>query len=69
METRSLKYRTIILLQNTTLKDSEIARKFNVSIPWVRMFRDGVIKSPNVDVVQRLYEGLAGVSLFPEDDH
>jgi predicted transcriptional regulator len=61
---RSLKYRTLQLLKTSTIPDRELAKTIGISIPWIRMFRDGDIKSPNVDTVQRLYEFLAKEPLF-----
>lgn len=63
---RSLKYRTLELLQKSPLSDKDISRQIGVSQPWVRMFREGDIKAPNVDTVQRLYEFLHGAPLFGE---
>lgn len=64
--TLSLKERTRELLRNTTLSNRQIANELEVSVPWVKMFRDGEIKSPNVDVVQKLYEHLTGETLFQD---
>lgn len=63
----SLKYRTLQLVQQCSLTDRQFATKFGVSIPWVRQFRNGEVKSPNVDLIQRIYEGLSGRQLFPEE--
>lgn len=61
---RSLKYRTLCLLQESPQTDREVAKAIGVSVPWVRMFREGVIHAPNVDTIQRLYEYLSGKQLF-----
>lgn len=67
MTSNSLKYRTLQLLKESDQPPREIARAIGVSLPWVGMFRDGTIKSPSVDNVQRLYEYLAGKPLFSEE--
>lgn len=61
---RSLKYRALCLLQESPQTDREVAKAIGVSVPWVRMFREGVIRAPNVDTIQRLYEYLSGKLLF-----
>lgn len=61
---RSLKYRTLQLLKSSAIPDRELARTIGISTPWIRLFREGDIKSPNVDTVQRLYEFLAQEPLF-----
>lgn len=61
---RSLKYRTLLMLKECAKPDREVAKDIGTSVPWIRMFRDGDIKAPSVDTVQRLYEYLAGKPLF-----
>jgi len=65
-ESKSLKYRALILLKESLATDRQLARELGVSVPWVRMFRNGDIQSPNVDAVQRLYEHLSGTTLFKD---
>ena len=61
---RSLKYRTLLMLKECAQPDKEVARAIGTSVPWIRMFREGDIKAPSVDTVQRLYEYLACKPLF-----
>lgn len=63
----SLKYRTLELVRNCGLTEKEFAKRFNVSVPWKSKFLDGSTKSPNVDLIQRIYEGLSGQPLFKDD--
>ena len=63
----SLKYRTMELVRNCGLSDRDFSRQFGVSLSWKRCFLDGTTKSPNVDLVQRIYEGLSGQPLFKDD--
>lgn len=46
------------------LSDREVATVLSTSVTWVKMFREGTIKSPNVDTIQRLYEHLTGKPLL-----
>ena len=66
MSTISLKHRTRDLLEASGLSDREVAYKLDVSITWVTMFRRLMIKSPNVDTIQQLYEMLTGAPLLRE---
>lgn len=63
-ESTSLKYRAWSLLRESARPHKDIAKEIGVSLPWVRLFLDGDIKSPSVDTVQKLYECLAGEPLF-----
>lgn len=62
----SLKFRTWELLDKTTKTPREIAKDLGVSVQWVRLFKAHEIKSPNVDLVQRLYEYLNQAPLFKD---
>ena len=64
---RSLKYRALVLLNESPLADREIAKAIGISAPWIRLFKNGDIKAPNVDTVQRLYEYLSGKPLFSSE--
>jgi transcriptional regulator with XRE-family HTH domain len=66
MSTISLKHRTRELLEVSGLSDREVADKLDVSITWVTGFRRSMIKSPNVDTIQQLYEMLSGAPLLRE---
>jgi len=66
MSTISLKHRTRELLEVSGLSDREVADKLDVSITWVTGFRRSMIKSPNVDTIQQLYEMLTGAPLLRE---
>ncbi len=61
---KSLKEHTRGLLVASSESDRQIAETLECSVTWVTMFRDGRIKSPNVDVIQRLYEHLTGEPLL-----
>lgn len=63
-QSNSLKYRTLSLLQTSEISDRDLAREIGTSVPWIRLFKNGDIKAPNVDTVQRLYEFLVGKPLF-----
>lgn len=63
---KSLKYRTLLLLEKSGKPDRDIANAIGVSGPWVKMFRDGEVKNPGVDTIQRLYEHLTGAPLFKD---
>lgn len=62
----SLKYRTMELVRDCKLSDREFSRRFGVSMSWRRCFLNGTTRSPNVDLVQRIYEGLSGQPLFKD---
>lgn len=63
-KSRSLKFRTLQLLEACETPDRELAKAVGASAPWLRLFRQGDIESPNVDLIQRLYEHLSGAPLF-----
>lgn len=44
----------------------ELATLAGSSDSWVKMYLAGYVKSPNVDFVQRLYEGLTGRKLLAD---
>lgn len=60
----SLKDRTHELLLASGLSDREVATILGCSAQWVFYFRQRTVKSPNVDIIQRLYEHLAGEPLL-----
>lgn len=60
----SLKEHTRELLLSSELTDRQVAELLGCSITWVSMFRDGRIRAPNVDIIQKLYEHLAGQPLL-----
>ena len=64
MQSPSLKERTLRLLQGAPQSDRDLARAIGTSVPWIRLFKNGDIKAPSVDTVQRLYEYLAEEPLF-----
>jgi hypothetical protein len=64
----SLRVRALRLLDETTLEDKEICRRFGFSQTWLKMFKSGQIRSPGVDRVQTIYEDLSGSPLFPKED-
>ena len=66
MPPRSLKYRTLKLLEKSPQTDKALANAIGVSTPWIKLFREGETKNPGVDTVQRLYEHLAGRPLFSD---
>lgn len=63
---RSLMYRALELLQKTDQPHHTVAKAIGVTPAWVRMFRNGDIKDPGVNTIQRLYEYLAGRPLFKD---
>lgn len=62
----SLKYRTLELVRQCGLSEKEFARRYGVSLTWRTKFLDGSTKSPNVDLIQRIYEDLSGEPLFKD---
>lgn len=66
MTTKSLRQRTWELLNEAGTTPQELAPVLGVSEQWVRMFKAGRIKAPNVDVVQKLYEHLTSGPLFKD---
>lgn len=60
----NLKEHTRQLLIASDLPDREVACLLHCSMTWVRMFKDQQIKSPNVDLIQKLYEHLTGKPLL-----
>lgn len=61
---KNLKAYTLELLGSAPFTDKEVATALETSVTWVRMFKAGEIKSPNVDLIQRLYEFLTGKPLL-----
>lgn len=62
----SLKDRTRQLLEESGLSDREVANVLGCSAQWVAYFRQKTVKSPNVDIIQRLYEHLTGEALLKD---
>lgn len=50
---------TLRLLQTTNLSVDEIGRKVGCSGRWIRKVRDGDIKDPGVNKIQRLHDFLS----------
>jgi hypothetical protein len=42
----------------------QLAKALRVSLPWLKKFKAGKIKSPNVNRVQSVYEKLSGKALL-----
>jgi transcriptional regulator with XRE-family HTH domain len=51
--------------KTTELTDSEVARQLGCSTNWIKMFKSGAIKSPNVDRMEHLLFILTGESVEP----
>ena len=66
MRSKSLRYRTLLLVRESEKSNRQIAEAVGTTAPWVAAFRSGSIKNPGVNTIQRLYEHLAGEPLFKD---